>query len=475
MPLADVDAAIDALYDKRSSWLELSLAERAALLDDCVASIRRVAPRWAETGGQAWTAGVVPLLRNARLLARALHQGGRPRPAAMRTRADGHVVARVYPSNAMERLLFMGVVAEVWIEKGKPASQGTSCRSTSEGRVCLVLGGGDAATAAIYALYKLFVANEVVLLAMPVANDALAEALAPLVSGGWLEIVHGTDAAAHAAKNSKVASLHVTGGDRTWDAIVWRGATITERKGTRRSERADDEPFTGEVDRLTPVIAVPGPWSHADVRWQARHVASVIEESASRGATVVVVVARQWLQKDLFLSALREELRNVPLLERWTVLPDAGTDALATATPDDAVAVVQLDAPDYHGASVPRFLEAAVKLANEPWWGSLRCCLFVHPATEDAHAGALGKALEELRHGTIGVNVWPGVVHGIADAWMFDHAEKHVVRAPFRIRPKPPWFYDNRNRPEIGRRLVDFEAAPSWGGLARAALATMRG
>jgi Fe2+ transport system protein FeoA len=475
MPLTDVGAAVDALYDKRSSWLEVSLAERAALLDEHVASIRRVAPRWAETGGEAWTAGVVPLLRNALLLARALRQGGSPRPAAMRTRADGHVVARVYPSNTMERLLSMGVVAEVWIEKAKPkpASQGST--STAEGRVCLVLGGGDGTSTALSVLYKLFVANEVVLLAMPSANEALADALAPLVSRGWLEIVHGVDAARHAAANPKIGSLHVTGADRAYDAIVWRGASIAEhRDKTRDGASSDDEPFTVESGRIAPVIAVPGPWSHTDVRWQARHVASVMSQSSSRDAAVVVV-ARQWLQKDLFLSALREELRKIPPLEAWTFLPDAGTDAVATEALGGVVAVVQLDAPDYHGASVPRLLEAAVKLANEPRWGSRRCCLLVHPATEDAHAAALGKALEELRHATIGVNVWPGVLHGLADAWLFDHAEKHVVRAPFRIRPKPPWFYDNRNRAEIGRRLVDFEAAPSWGGLARAALATMRG
>src|SRR5690606_9772585 len=102
--------------------------------------------------------GPMPTIRNARLLASALRQGGSPRPAATRTRSDGHHVARVYPSNAMERLLFRGVVAEVWIEKGKPASQGAIYRSepTAGGRVCLVLGGGNVSSIpAMDALYKL--------------------------------------------------------------------------------------------------------------------------------------------------------------------------------------------------------------------------------------------------------------------------------------------------------------------------------
>jgi len=49
------------------------------------------------------------------------------------------------------------------------------------------------------------------------------------------------------------------------------------------------------------------------------------------------------------------------------------------------------------------------------------------------------------------------------------------VSAPFRIRPTPAWFSDHKNLLELGRRLVDFEAAPSWGRFAKVALAAFKG
>src|SRR5690606_29393964 len=136
------------------------------------------------------------------LLANALRQGGQPRPVATRTGPGGRTIARVFPSTLMERLMFPGTHADVWIQQGKPASQGAIYRRKSsgaapdEGRVCLVLGGGNVSSIpAMDALYKLFVEDEVVLLKMNPVNDALGpvirEALAPLVDEGWLAIVYG--------------------------------------------------------------------------------------------------------------------------------------------------------------------------------------------------------------------------------------------------------------------------------------------
>jgi hypothetical protein len=122
----------------------------------------------------------------------------------------------------------------------------------------------------------------------------------------------------------------------------------------------------------------------------------------------------------------------------------------------------------------------------------------VHPATEEEHADALARAVADLRYGGIGINVWPGVIYGLVspswgaypghtaediqsgvgvvhNAFLFDHAEKSVVRAPFRIRPTPPWFSDHKNLLDLGRKLVAFEAKPSWGAFLRVALAGAKG
>jgi hypothetical protein len=124
--------------------------------------------------------------------------------------------------------------------------------------------------------------------------------------------------------------------------------------------------------------------------------------------------------------------------------------------------------------------------------------VLVHPATEEAHPDAIARAIRELRYGGIGINAWPGLIYGLVsptwgaypghtpediqsgtgvvhNAFLFDHPEKSVVRAPFRIRPTPPWFSDHENLLELGRRLVAFEAKPSWGRLFKVAAAALKG
>src|SRR5262249_19355090 len=205
--------------------------------------------------------------------------------------------------------------------------------------------------------------------------------------------------------------------------IGW-GATPEERVERKaRGARRNEKPFSAELGCVTPVIVVPGPWSHADVRFQARHVAAMVTQNASFNcnAAKVVIVARQWLQRDAFLAAFHEALAKTPprkayypgargryetFLERyphamvlgeapssdvvpWTVIPEGAAERDEYALKNEAfcgiVAEIDVDAPDFQGASVPRFLEEAVKLANESCWGTLSTCLLVHPATEEAH------------------------------------------------------------------------------------------
>lgn len=572
-PLADVDAAIERLHAKKDSWLTVPVDGRIRLLDRCIESIVAVAERWADIGarikgvsdtdvgaGEEWVAGIMPTVRNARLLAEALRAKGQRPPPSITTRADGQLVARVHPATLMERLMFAGVTADVWIEKGKPASQGAIYRerersTKTEGRVCLVLGGGNVSSIPpMDVLYKLFVEDEVVLLKMNPVNEALGpvleDALRPLVEEGVLAVVSGgAEVGGHAAQHPKVGALHVTGSDRTYDAIVW-GSDPEERARRKKSgEKLNERSFSAELGCVTPVLVVPGPWSASDIRFQARHVASMVTQNASFNcnAAKVIVTARGWLQREAFLDALHEELRKTParkayypgatsrhraFMEKypkamvlgpvpsdsgadvvpWTAIPDVAPDAGGYALTNEAfcgvVAEVTLDVAenkegilrerDHGGPSVERFLELAVAFANERCWGTLSCCMLVDGATEDEHYDAILRAVSALRYGGIGINVWPGVIYGLVtptwgafpghraediqsgtgvvhNAFLFDHPEKSVVRAPFRIRPTPAWFSDHRNLRELGRRLVAFEAKPSWGAFLGVVRAGLRG
>ena len=53
--------------------------------------------------------------------------------------------------------------------------------------------------------------------------------------------------------------------------------------------------------------------------------------------------------------------------------------------------------------------------------------------------------------------------------------QKSIVRAPFKLWPKPVWFADHSNLHVLGRRMTHFEAHPNAMNLLRVALAGARG
>lgn len=557
-PIAEVDAAIDRLHSKKSAWLDVSIGDRIELLERCIADILAASEEWAAVGarlkglaptdnlaGEEWLAGPMATIRNARLFAEALRAGGAPR-TIVRTRTDGQTVARVFPANMMERLMFTGTSVDVWIEKGERPTQGAIYRDDAKtkkaGAVCLVLGGGNVSSIPpMDVFYKLFVDNEVCLLKMNPVNEALGpvleKALKPLIEGGWLAIVYGgAEVGAHAAGHSKIDTLHVTGSDRTYDAIVWGG---TDKKKEPGAKRVNDKPFTAELGCVTPVIVVPGPWSESDIRYQARNVASMVTQNASFNcnAAKVIVTARGWLQRDAFLKAVHEELRKTPArkayypgardrYERfldayphaqvlgevpsdapdevvpWTAIPDVPSEAGGYALTNEAfcgvVAEVTLEAEKSGHVDVPLFLERAVSFANDRCWGTLSCALLIHPATEEDHDAEVKQAIADLRYGGIAINAFPGLIYALGSAtwgafpghrpediqsgvgvvhngFLFDHPQKSVARAPFRIRPTPAWFVDHRNLLALGKELTRFEAKPTWGGVFKVARAAMKG
>jgi len=63
-----------------------------------------------------------------------------------------------------------------------------------------------------------------------------------------------------------------------------------------------------------------------------------------------------------------------------------------------------------------------------------------------------------------------GAVH---NTYLFDRPQKTVLRAPFRIVPRPPWFTRNRSGPVLARHLTSLTARPTALRLARTLLAAV--
>ena len=158
------------------------------------------------------------------------------------------------------------------------------------------------------------------------------------------------------------------------------------------------------------------------------------------------------------------------------------------------MAETALTAPDAAG-----FIEGATAFCNDVLWGTLAATILVSPSTlkDPDVSAAVDRAVEDLRYGAIGVNVWHALVFAVGtttwgaypghprtdiqsgtgvvgNAAMFDRPQKSVVRGPFRAHPKPPWFATATASYDVMRRFVAFEAEPSAAKIPGLLLAAMR-
>lgn len=337
-----MDAAVQTLQEHKNAWVALLNRERIAILDRLINDFAAIAPRWVAASlqakgltedspivGEEWAAGVWPVLKNLRQLRNSLSDieaYGRPKiPGHITTRPDGQVVAQVFPQTTYDRLFFMGVTAEIWMEPGVtidklPKTQAVVYQEQQHtGKVALVLGAGNVASIGpMDILYKLFVEDQVVLLKTNPVNAYLGplmeESFSALIEPGFLRITYGGAAeGAYLCNHPGIEEIHITGSDKTFEAIVFG----TGEEGARR--KAEHQPIlikrlTGELGNVSPVIVVPGPWSTGDLAYQAEHIVSMLTNNAgfNCNATRVVIQHKEWEQRDQLLQEMRKILAQVP-------------------------------------------------------------------------------------------------------------------------------------------------------------------
>ncbi|MDL2078192.1 aldehyde dehydrogenase family protein [Streptomyces sp. GXMU-J15] len=562
-----LDRAVAALREGAETWADTPLAERIALLE-------RLLPRIAE-GSEAmvaacarakgydsgspwaaedWAGAPWALAQTVSAYLRVLRRiaaGEEPVHAHAVHERDGRTVVDVFPASAWDSLLLNGFTAQVWTRPGTTAD-GVRSRAAGPYRglpvapgVALVLGAGNvAAITALDILHKLYVDGQVVIAKMNPVNAYLRphfeRVFGEFTERGWVRFVDGGAAeGARLATHEGVDSIHVTGSERTHDAIVWGTDDKTEAR-RRADTPLNTKPFSSELGGVSPCVVVPGPWSAADFRFQAEHIVTSKMNNSGHNcvASQILVVPRDWEGTERLLDEIRRVLRELP--PRTDYYPGAGRrlGAVRTAHPEaetygkgdcrilvpdiaaidndmmlsdevfgSALGVVRLP-----GATPDAFLREAVAFANDRLPGTLGATLIVHPKTEKTHRSAVEAAVAGLRYGTVGVNCWSAIgfllgytpwgaypghtrqdigsgVGFVHNAFMIaeDDVEKTVLRAPFApiprgllagspsLSPRPPYFVTNRTGAATLARVTRFTAAPSVAKLPAVFASALRG
>jgi len=506
-----IDLAIADLQSAKTRWARIDVSEKLRYINGLRSATFEHSRRWVERAikakglsissplvGEEWIAGpfgVIDALNSLEVtLSRIADTGDVLEGFDVKTRDSGQVTVKVMPETTVERLLFSGSTAEVWMQ---PEITVDNIRDhvaefygidNPEGAVCAVMGAGNVASIPpLDVIHRLFNKGEVAILKMNPINEYLGEVFedifADLIASDFVRLVHGDGSVgAHLVSHDGIDTIHLTGSGNTYNAI--RFGTGDEGRLNRVSDTPiNDKPISAELGGVNPTIVVPGDWSRADLRFHADHV--VTQKMNNSGfncvAAQILVLPESWELSDAFLDDVRIQLAGLD--DRDAYYPGVGDrcDAVVagsgtvesfgsehkrllvtgldpTATDDAAfnteyfapvLSVVRLPSPD-----VKTYLENAVTFANDVLEGTLGATLIIHPKTERAHEAAFNKALEDLEYGGIGINIWNAAVylqsrcpwgaypgHSRADIGsgvgvvhntvMLGNTQKSVYRAPF--------------------------------------------
>ncbi len=550
----EIDQCLDRLHASAEGWAQSSVESRTKILQRIVGLTGEVAKDWANAAnkakmipagssleGEEWISGPFALMDACNHLTETLRDMGGKRHVkklGKRTLQNGNLAVKVLPTSLYDYLLFSGVRAEVWMQDGVSADNlGSNTASAYDipekdrkGQIALVLGAGNiAAITPLDVLNKTIGEHKVVILKLNPVNDYLepfiTKALSPLIESGALEIVKGgADVGAYLCENSLVTDIHITGSVATHDAIVW-GTGAEAEKNRKSAAPKLKKTITSELGAVCPTIVVPGPWSQADLRFQAEEVATQKLHNSGFNciACQVLIMPEDWDMGDKFVAEIEKTIAKAPrrglyypgAADRQQAFEKSTPNAKRIARGSENVIMAQFGIPEKSaiettevfapalsvthvgGSDAANYLQTAIEYANDRLYGTLGANILIHPATIRAIGKKQFEALVcRLKYGAIGINTWTGlgflttrttwgafpghtlddiqsglgVVH---NTMMFDKAERSVVTKAFRpfprgvlsgslaLLPRPPWFVTNRRGRQLGIALTRFQQKPS--------------
>lgn len=562
----DYDAAIADLVRGKDTWARSSVADRVQVLADIkdallpisqawvdIASRKKLIPQGAPIEGEEWTSGPYAVMVACNGLIETLSQmQGKVflNGMAKRQTATGQLAVQVVPNNIWDRLLLSGVRAEVWMQPDVTADNlATHTAGAYDGpadqrvgKVALVLGAGNISSIApLDCFQKLFLEHQVVLLKLNPVNDylydVLCTALAPLIARDALRIVRGDGAAgAYLTTHPDIEELHITGAGATHDLIVWgQDVAANKQAGTLVNTRR----MTSELGAVCPTIVVPGPWSDADIQFQAENIATQKMHNSGFNciACQVLVMPKSWDMSDSLLSAVEKVISKATRLPYYPgaeqrldefanrsdtpqrIPRGKAAPAILTKISDDTeswfenneIFAPALSVYEIEGSNPEAYLKAAINYANTRLHGTLGGNILIHPKTiKTIGKQRFEQLIGEFHYGCVAINAWAGLgfsltvtpwgafpghtlkdvqsgIGTVHNTYMFDRPERTVVQAPWRpfprsflagewtMLPKPPWFITNKMAHRVGLAMTRFQHNPGWRQLPAVFAAALRG
>jgi acyl-CoA reductase-like NAD-dependent aldehyde dehydrogenase len=544
-PLEDVESCVHMVEAQRRNWARTSSKKKADFLEQCLANMVKMTDEVArETVGvkgsyesglgeeiAAWSSSCWIVRETIKAVKADF------KPSVMRTReledkaGTRQLACQTFPSGLLG-LVFLGMKGEVRLQPGKKLRQG-KVEENEDGSVWLVLGAGNQIPVVVGdVLHCMFMCNSTVVLKMNPVNDYLGAFLEtsfePLIHHGYLKIVYGAAEVGKLLVNHPlVEAIHMTGSDKTFDAITWQGKP---KPKDNKTKPPFTKPIHAELGCVTPYIIVPGNWSDSDLDFQARQCVSAKVHNAGHNclALEVLVVPENWHLREKFMKRIQFHLAKsqkriswypqskksyerflskFPQAEQFGDFVEESGQApwvmVSGLTPESA----SCDQENWCGViqevrikskSLPDYVSGVLDFCNNKLWGDLSCAILVDPKTQRNSKEEVEELISKLKYGSVAVNVpthilfaipsltWGGYpgntiydirsgnasVHNTA---CIQDIEKSVLYAPWKPPIYPVWNYDNVNLEKIATSMCKFFSYPSLSNFAALSLPALFG
>ena len=561
---AEIDDALKTLDASKMKWVTLALEQKINYLHKVYEGVINTAEAQVSTALSAkgidassklasedWLSGpyvsarvIGTLIESLESLRDEGHTGVTAKDVY--TGQNGQLAVRVLPKRLIDHILLKGFRGEVRLQPHVTVENClTRCAEVYKnppqtGVVSLVLGAGNVASIGLLdVIHKLYFEAQVSVLKFNPVNDYLephyAEILKPLIEAGFIRLVKGgSEVGKYLCTHELVEEIHITGSDRTHDAIVYG---IGEEGVSRKSkdERVCEKRITSELGNVSPVIITPGSWTEREIRFQAKNIATMIYNNAgfNCNAARVLIMQAGWPHRRALLDAVREVLST---LEARPAYYPGATDRFerfmqshhrseqicpqSLESVEGALPIGLIDGVDsrddehicfreeafcamvattsLEAADASSFLNVAVQFANETLWGTLNATIIVDPRTEKRISESLEVAINELKYGSVCINHWPALSYGLGsttwgaypgrhtndiqsgigivhNTYLLEDVEKTVIRGPFVMWPHPPWFVTHKRPVEMARALMKTTFKPNVLDLFRLIPSALRG
>jgi acyl-CoA reductase-like NAD-dependent aldehyde dehydrogenase len=335
--------------------------------------------------------------------------------------------------------------------------------------------------------------------------EIIQEVFKPFIDAGVMRVIKGgRSLCTYAAHRPLVDNLHMTGSDRTFNAIVY-GNGEEGTKNKKKDHKILHIPMTGELGCVTPIIIVPGKWSESQFHYQAKNIVTMLgfNSGFSCCAPRVLIMPKGWDGSLKLMNLIRDYMKKMyissnyypgtnevvqflenkyPTLEKigpcderhqpWMLVADI--DPEQDRNQDEYLFHTEIWAAFMCQVylsckNVDSYLMAAVEFANTKLWGNLSAMIIIDKKTQRTleKTGTLAKAIRKLCYGNVSINIFSGYANGLSllpwggyptssytdiqsgniyinNIMMLKNVEKSVLWAPFYLWPEPPLFITHK-------------------------------